>query len=98
RDGPTGGNESERSGDHLITGTDVEQQHGHVQRRGAAVEAHAMFGPTKAGEVLFKLRDLRPETKRALVERARNRRVNVLADGPHLRRQIEVGDGGGVDG
>ena len=88
--GPTGGDESAGGGDDLIARADVEQQHRDMQRRGAAVEPDAMLRAAKPGEILLELRHVRPEAKRAVVERARDGRVNVFADRPHLRRQIQV--------
>ena len=52
-----------------------------------------MLRAAKPGEVLFKLRDIRAETEGAIIERARNGGIKLLADRANLRRQIKVRDG-----
>ncbi len=89
---PTGGHERERRGDNFVAGANAEQQHGHVQRRGAAVETDAMFRADKSGKVFFKLRHVRSQAEGALVNGARDGGVKVLADIPQLGRQVEIGN------
>jgi hypothetical protein len=89
-DRPTGGHERKRRGDDLIAGTDAQQKHGHVQSRGAAVEANRVLSAAKSRELRLKLSDIRPETKRALIKRPGNRGIDLLSERPHLGRQVKV--------
>ena len=50
-----------------------------------------MFRADEFGEILFKLRHVRAEAERAVVERARDGGVEVLAEAANLRRQVEIG-------
>jgi len=88
--GPARRDERAGGGDDLIPGTDIEQPHRYMQRRRAAVEGDAVLRPAEPGEVLLKLHYVRPKAERAVVERARNRGVNVLAYPPHLGRQVQI--------
>ena len=46
------------------------QQHGNMQRRGAAVHTHAMVRADKRCEILLKLRHVRAKAERAVVNSA----------------------------
>ncbi len=48
--------------------------------------------PTISGKILLKLRHVRAEAEGAVVERARDGGIEVLADAADLRRQIEIGN------
>jgi len=54
RKSPNSCDKRERRGDDFVAGPTAEQQHRHVQRRGAAVEAGAIIRTTEFCEVLFK--------------------------------------------
>src|SRR5690242_17120740 len=88
RNGPTGGDESKRSGDDLIPRLQVEQQQGHMQGRCAAVKSDAMLSAAEAGEIRFKLRYVRTKTEGTTIKRSRNSHINLLAQTAHLRSQI----------
>ncbi len=89
---PARRHKSERRGDDLVARPDAEQQHGDVQRGRAAVEGDAVFRADEPGEVLFKLRHVRPQAERAVVNRPRDGGVNFLADAAKLRGQVEIGN------
>jgi len=94
RNGPTGGYESGWGSDDLITRADVEQEQSYMESGGAAVEPDTMLCLAKTRKIFFKLDYVRPEAKGAVIERARDRGVDFLAQWPHLGRQIEIRHGG----
>ena len=89
---PARGDEREGRGDDLVARADAEQQHGHVQRRGAAVESGTVFRADEFGEVLFKLRHVGAEAKGAVVNGPRNGGVQFFAERAQLRHQVEIGN------
>src|SRR3974377_233926 len=90
--GPAGGNESKRRGDNLIARPEVQQAHGHVEGRGAAIEANAVLRGAELREVLLELRHIRPQAKTALIECPPQRSINLRSNRAQLRRQVEVRD------
>src|SRR5258707_1120520 len=92
RNRPTSGDESKGRRDDLVPGANVKQQHRHMKSGGPAVKGYTLFRATKPGKILFELRHVGSEAKRAVVERARNSGINIFADCPHLRGQIKVGN------
>ena len=92
RDGPARGDESERRGDDLVAGADIVQPHRDMQGGRAAVEAERVLHPAVRREILFKLRHVRPEAERTVVERTRQRGVQLRADGTDLRGQVQIGN------
>ena len=88
RDGPTGGNESERSGNDLVAGLDVEQAQGQVQRRRAAVDRDRVPRAAEFRKVLLELLHIRSQAETALVQSTGDGRVNFGAKRAHLRREV----------
>src|SRR6202044_895767 len=81
-----------RRGDDFVARPDIEQPQRDVQRGRAAVETERVLRAAELREVFFKLRHVRPEAKRTVVERAGERGVNFLTDAFDLRGQVEIGN------
>jgi hypothetical protein len=64
-----------------------------MQCRSAAIKTNAVLGPNVPSEVFFELGDVGSETKRTVVQSARNRRIQVFAEAAYLRRQVEIRNG-----
>src|SRR4051812_8379215 len=63
-----------------------------MQRGGPAVEADAVGGAAPGREVLLESSHIRPQTEAALIQCSGNDRIQLTADWPELRREVEVGN------
>ena len=66
-DGPGGGDEGHRDGDHLVPAADARTDQGQVQGGSPAVDGDAVPGSDVGGERLLELRDLRAQDVGAAV-------------------------------
>src|SRR5262249_37403478 len=84
--------ESERGGDHLISGSDIQSDQRQQERIGTRGTANPVLGPAILGDLGLERGNLRPKDEHLTVEDLANNWLDLIANRLVLRLEIQGGN------